>query len=248
VKYFPLVMVAYLGWWRRWRVLAGSVLVILLVSALSIALLGWKVHAQFLSTVLGNHLVGELGMQDPFTAAFQSFDSLFRRLFVFDAAANPHPWHAAPALQSVGVLLTKTLLLLLAMATLVRLARALGVAAIAPSIGLLGITTLLLAPATATYHLILLWLPVGLLVDFLLREHAEACGYFLLAGYALIGFFPYRFTVPFEGRGGLTVLAYPRLFILLSMFLACGLCLWRLAGAHGRTTASARAADGVHGT
>jgi len=169
-------------------------------------------------------------MQDPFTASFQSFDTLFRRLFVFDATANPQPLYGAPSLQSVAVLLTKTAILLAAIGTLVRLALARGASATAPSIGLLGITTLLLAPATASYHLILLWLPVGLLVDFFLRERAPGCGYFLLGGYALIGFFPYRLTAPFEGRGGLTVLAYPRLLLLLSLFLACVLCLWKRAG------------------
>jgi Glycosyltransferase family 87 len=230
LKYFPVVILGYLGLWRRWQVLAGGALAIALVSGLSIAVLGWKIHAQFLGSVLGNHLIAKLNMQDPFTAHFQSFDTLFRRLFVFDATANPQPLHAAPLLQSACVLVTKTAILLAAIGTLVRLARARGASATAPSIGLLGITTLLLAPATASYHMVLLWLPMGLFTDFLLRERAVGCAYFLLGGYALIGFFPFAVTAPFEGRGGLTVLAYPRLFLLLSMFLACVLCLWRRAG------------------
>ncbi len=86
---------------------------------------------------------------------------------------------------------------------------------------LLGILTLLLAPATATYHFVLLWLPVGLLIDYLFRERSPAKRLLRLGTYALIGFFPYRFTQPFEGRGALTVLAYPRLFLLLAMFIAC---------------------------
>jgi len=35
--------------------------------------------------------------------------------------------------------------------------------------------------------------------------------------------------VPFEGRGGLTVLAYPRLFLLLGIFITCVFGLWRTA-------------------
>ena len=50
--------------------------------------------------------------------------------------------------------------------------------------------------------------------------------YFILGVYALIGFFPYRYTIPFEGRGGLTVLAYPRLFLLLTMFIVCVHFIW----------------------
>jgi hypothetical protein len=235
VKYFPVVLLAYLGLFRRWQVLVAGVLVIAFVGGLSIAVLGWGIHAQFLSSVLGNHLIGKLTMQDPFTASFQSFDSLFRRLFVFDSTANPQPWYPAPSLHSSAVLVTKTAILLVAVVTLVRLARARGPSATAPSIGLLGITTLLLAPATASYHMTLLWLPVGLLSDFFLRARALGYGYLLLGGYALIGFFPYRFTVPFEGRGGLTVLAYPRLFLLLGIFIACVLGLWRRAAAAERS-------------
>ena len=176
-------------------------------------------------------------MQDPFTATFQSFDTLFRRLFVYDAIANPQPLVAAPFLQAAGVLATKTGIFLVTIAALVRLGRSCGAPALAPSIGLLGIATLLLAPATATYHMVLLWLPVGLLVDFFLRERALGHAYFVLGSYALIGFFPYRFTVPFEGRGGLSVLAYPRLFLLLAMFIACVHCLWnRAEPPHGLRT------------
>ena len=44
--------------------------------------------------ISGHHLIGNLSLQDPFTASSQSFDALFRRLFVLDAASNPRPWHA----------------------------------------------------------------------------------------------------------------------------------------------------------
>jgi hypothetical protein len=92
---------------------------------------------------------------------------------------------------------------------------------VAPSIGLIGLTTLLLAPATATYHCTLLWLPVGLLAACLLRERrgSALCGF--LAAYALVGSFPHRWVNLFEGRGALTVLAYPRLWLLLLMFIVC---------------------------
>ena len=47
--------------------------------------------------------------------------------------------------------------------------------------------------------------------------------------YALIGVFPYRFTAPFEGRGGLSVLAYPRLWLLLAIFIVGVYFSWRQA-------------------
>jgi len=73
----------------------------------------------------------------------------------------------------------------------------------------------------------LLWLPVGLLVELAWRTRARSVAYVLLAGYGLIGIFPYGLTAPFEGRGGLSILAYPRLWLLLTMFIAALRCAWR---------------------
>ena len=234
LKYFPIVILIYFAFRREWKVVLGGATVILAVALTSIGILGWKVHAEFLSAVLGNHLVGNLSMQEPFATSFQSFDALLRQLFVFDARFNRQPLITAPALQGIGVLITKTSILVVALATLVELARRDRATAIAPSIGILGILVLLLAPATATYHFVLLWLPVGLLIGYFLRERAAGYAYVILALYALIGFFPYRLTAPFEGRGALAVLAFPRLLLLLTMFVASVYCIWHSAASEHR--------------
>jgi len=233
VKYFPVVLLIYFAFRKEWRVVLGGACAILAVTLTSIGVLGWKIHEDFLSAILGNHLIGKIDMQDPFTASFQSFDSLFRRLFIFDATANPQPLFALPLLQTIGVIVTKVSILLAAVVTIVKLARSGVATATAPSIGILGILTLLLAPATATYHFVLLWLPVGLLVNYFIQERTPVCAYFILGAYALIGFFPYGHTSVFEGRGGLTVLAYPRLFLLLAMFIACIYFIWNRAEPNG---------------
>jgi hypothetical protein len=229
-KYFSAVILIYFAFRKDWKVVMGGGLVVSLIALVSIGVLGWKIHEIFLSSVLGNHLVGVLSEQDPFTASFQSFDSLFRRLFVYDAALNPRPWFVFPPLQMIGVLVVKVSIMFSAFATLVKLARSGVAAAAAPSIGILGILILLEAPATATYHFVLLWLPVGLLVHYLFCERDRASGYFILGTYALMGFIPYGHTQRFEGRGGLTVLAYPRLFVLLTMFIASVYFVWNRTG------------------
>jgi len=229
VKYFPIVILVYFAFRKEWKVVLGGAAAILTVTAVSIGVLGWKIHEDFLSSELGNDLIAKLDLQDPFTARYQSFDSLFRRLFIYDATRNPQPLYALPRLQGIAVSITKASILLAAISTLVKLARRGADSATAPSIGILGVVTLLLAPATATYHFVLLWLPVGLLINYFVRRGARVRAYFILGAYALIGFFPYRYTIPFEGRGGLTVLAYPRLFLLLAMFVACVHFIWSQA-------------------
>lgn len=229
IKYFPVVFLVYFACRREWRLVLGGAAATLAVVALSVGVLGWRVHEIFLSSVLGHHLTANLSLQDPFAAQFQSFDTLFRRLFVPDAIANPHPWLAVPRLQLIGVPLTKALILTTAIASLMRLARLARSGAtesVAPSLGMLGILTLLLAPATATYHFVLLWLPVGLLVNHFHRERAPAYAGLMLGLYTLIGFCPYGHAYRFEGRGALTVLAYPRLFLLLAMFVLCVAFVW----------------------
>jgi hypothetical protein len=229
IKYFPVVFLVYFAFRKEWKVVLGGAAAILMVTAVSVGILGWKIHEDFLSSVLGNHLIAKLDLQDPFAASYQSFDSLFRRLFIYDATLNPQAPYDLPRLQGIAVLITKASILLAAIGTLVKLARRAGDGATGPSIGILGVVTLLLAPATAAYHFVLLWLPVGLLIDYFVRQGARVRAYFVLGIYALIGFFPYRYTIPFEGRGGLTVLAYPRLFLLLAMFVACVHFIWSQA-------------------
>jgi hypothetical protein len=219
IKYFPSVLLLYFATRRQWRIVIGGALAISGVAALSLSLLGWKVHQIFLSSVLGNHLIAEISLQDPFSASFQSFDTLMRRLLVPDPVWNPHPWIDAPAAAPIATLLIKVALVSVAVAAIVRLSRIDPAGAPAPALGILGILTLLVAPATATYHFVLLWLPVGLLVQHCLEHGARTAAAALIAPYALIGFFPYGLTQGFEGRGGESVLAYPRLFLLLAMFL-----------------------------
>jgi hypothetical protein len=222
IKYFPVLILACFALRKEWRVVLGGVVAIAGVALVSIAVLGWPVHQVFLLEIFGNHLAGRLSLRDqgvPFTAVYQSFDTLFSRLFVFDPLHNPQPLLAAPLLRTLSLVTIKGAIALAAVASLVKLARGGTSSFLAPSIGILAMLLLLLAPATATYMCVLLWLPVALLIDYFLARRAHALAYFILGAYTLIGFIPWNYTYRFEGRGGLTVLAYPRLFVLLAMFV-----------------------------
>lgn len=224
IKYFPVIILAYFAFRKEWKVVMGGVVAIAGVGLVSMTVLGWKVHEIFLLSVFGNHLTGRLSLHDhtvPFSAVYQSFDTLFDRLFVFDAVQNPQPLLAAPVLRTVGLVTVKGSILIVALATLVKLARAEASRAAAPSIGLLGIVLFLIAPATATYTCALLWLPVALLINYFLAGGSRTPAYFILGTYGIMGFIPYQYAYAFEGHGGLSLLAYPRLFLLFAMFISC---------------------------
>jgi Glycosyltransferase family 87 len=224
IKYYPVVVLAGLALHKEWKVVLGGCIAIAAVALLSVGILGWKIHQIFLLSIFSEHLIGHLSLRDvapPFTAVYQSFDTLFNRWFIPDPVSNPHPLLAAPALATFGIIVTKAILVLLAMVVLVRIIRNPPANAVGSTVGIIGMLVMLIAPATATYTCVLLWLPVALLIEYFLATGAAAAACFLLAGYAVMGFLPYARLYPFEGRGGLTVLAYPRLFLLLALFLGC---------------------------
>jgi hypothetical protein len=221
IKYFPAMILAAFALHRQWRVVLGGGIAVGTVALVSIGVLGWKVHQIFLLDVLFSHLTGHLIQGPRFIAVFQSFDTLFERLFILDPVRNPHPWASAPLAATVATVGTKSLLVLAAGAASIRLARGATARTLAPTIGILGVLVLLIAPGSGTYALVLLWLPVALLIDYFLAERARVTAYLILSAYALIGFIPYGRTYRFEGDGGLTILAYPRLLLLLAMFAVC---------------------------
>lgn len=221
IKYYPLSVLAAFALHRQGRVVMGGGVAIAAVASVSIGVLGWQVHQIFVVDVLLNHLAGHVEPGPRFLAEFQSFDTLFDRLFIFDSVRNPHPVLDAPPLRTAAVIGTKGLLVLAAVAALIKLARGASAGAIAPAIGILGILALLIAPGSGTYAFVLLWLPVALLIDYFLSGRARVPAYLILCTYVFIGFIPYGHTSPFDGRGALTVLAFPRLLLMLSMFVVC---------------------------
>lgn len=224
IKYRPLSILAGFGLLRHWRVLLGGGVGAAAVVLLSIAVLGWEVHYIFLTDVVWNHLSGR---QSPAALAAhspqaQSFDMMFAQLFILDPLQNPHPWVALePPVRTLALISTKVLLVLAAVPAMVKLVRGTVANALAPTIGILAILPLLIAPGSGTYAYVLLWLPVALLIEHFRSEGARVHAYLIFGIYTLIGFIPYGHTNPFVGRGGLTVLAYPRLFLLLAMFVVC---------------------------
>jgi hypothetical protein len=157
-------------------------------------------------------------MQDPYSAAFQSWDSLLLRLFVEDPLSNPSPFWDARALYVGGKLVITGGIVALLIVGLYHLWRNSSTQRDRYSVALLGIVALLIAPGTATYHFVLLWLPVALLIDRHMRDGLRKQAVAAAGSFALIGFLPYSFFRQWEGYGLLNILAYPRLLLLTLLF------------------------------
>lgn len=212
VKYYP---VAFLPWYiarREWRTVLGMLTGAGAVAAAGLLALGPAVHGAFVRDAAGDHLRGQLSLQDPFSHSFQSFGSLLRRLFVPDPSWNPAPLVDAPAAATVLLVAATGTVLALLVYSLRRPDDT--------SWALWGIGALLLAPATATYHMVLLWLPAALLMSAREDGPARKIARWIVPGaVAVIGFLPMTALRALDG-GWTTPLAYPRLALLAVLFAA----------------------------
>ena len=214
VKYFSVVMVIHSMIQKNWRVVLSALITTAVICLLSIWILGWHIHAEFLRSVIAEHLQSNLSQQNPFSLNFQSFDSLLRRLFLFDENLNPQPLYASHVLFLISKIICVGGAVVAAVYSLYHLNKKES----GLQVAVLSLLVLLIAPATATYHFVLLWLPVGILLQHFLAEHRTNHFLFTLVLYTGIGFFPYSFFRRFEDEGVLTVLAYPRLLLLAALF------------------------------
>lgn len=215
-KYFPAIFLVPAFIRKDRRFIRAFIAACAAMFTAGVALLGTGVHRQYLLDVLPLHLGGSLGgeTQDPFSFAYQSWDGLFRRLFVYHAVWNPRPLLDSGPLFIASKILVVCSVVILTVAALRKMQER--QAELRPmDFIVISVAVFLLLPDTATYHILMLVLPVAL---FLGVSRMETEHWIVLGCFAAIGFLPYRILGSFDGRGILTVLAYPRLALLVVIF------------------------------
>jgi hypothetical protein len=222
VKYFPLIFILQFLARKEWKIALAGVCTIALATAMSLIILGANVHVQFLSSILGPHLAGDI--QNPFSSTFQSWNSLFRRLFIYDPVQNPQSLLNSSALYTMCLCCIYGIVLSALVLSFWRSSFQSRAMPKELQFSLLGIAGLLLLPASATYHYLLLILPVGILLNSSKWTLPQKT---LAVLYVLIGFVPYSLFAHFETAGILAVLAYPRLLLMTGLF-AMGIAItWK---------------------
>lgn len=89
MKYVGAFFLIYYAWKKEWRVVLAGLCTSLAVVLFAIWLEGFEIFQVFFTEVLPRHLQGEI--QDPFAIQFQSWNSMLRRMFVYNASLNPQP-------------------------------------------------------------------------------------------------------------------------------------------------------------
>ncbi|MBI1808032.1 MAG: DUF2029 domain-containing protein [Ignavibacteria bacterium] len=231
MKYFPLILLPFYIARREWKIVLTCLLTIVVMYGLALSLLGIEVHKQFLSQVIADHLAGNL--PDPFSANYQSWDSLFRRIFWYDPLWNPEPViRFTPGFYMAKYTIILSLIVL-ALAAVRRVKQTFGDDAPSIQFAIIIFTGMLIVPASATYHVLLLILPMGILLS-TPQNSWTIIQRVMLWLFVMIGFIPYKFFRAFDGKGILTVFAYPRLGLIATLFIAILVYVWKPP--HARTS------------
>jgi hypothetical protein len=156
LKLYGLPFVLFFLVTRRWRALLGVLAGGAAVLAVSVAVLGPEMHVVYVSQVLRESLDGRI--LDPYSTSWGSLASVARRLFQHEPGLNPHPVLDSPALacglaRGAGVFVT--LFAVACAALLDRRGR------LRPAWATLAVGTLAASPLPASYHMVLLALPVA---------------------------------------------------------------------------------------
>lgn len=167
LKYFPLVILPSWILEKNKKALLWTFIGIALISLASFAFIGQQACTDFVSSVLGKHLNSHLDGQSPYAAAFQSWDAFLMNVFVKDATYNPSPLIDSPSMFFIAKFAIIIFFVVLTARTLLVLKNH-------PhrseySLILFSFLIAVLSPASASYHFLLLLMPIALL----LKIHSE---------------------------------------------------------------------------
>ncbi len=200
LKLYAAPFIFYFAVRRQWKAFWGMTGMVALLTLAAIAMFGGSGVWFFVTTILPRGIEGEV--VDPYSPGMGSMTVLLRRLFVPEAGLNPHPLLDAPevffflrALYMLGVLAFS----LLALPKHAEDTR---------SFAWFVIVLLALSPVVATYHFILLLVPIALL----LREESVIWSAGLMTLYVLVEL-PLR---PWDWW------LFPKVWLLLALVLYAG--------------------------
>ena len=159
LKLYAAPFIFYFAVRRQWRAFWGMTGMVALLTLAAIAMFGWSGVWFFVTTIMLRGIEGEV--VDPYSPGVGTMNVLLRRMFVPEAGLNPHPLLNAPA----AFFFLRALYTLSVLAfSLVALPIHDGQKEDTRCLAWFVIVLFALSPVTATYHFILLLVPIALLL------------------------------------------------------------------------------------
>lgn len=228
LKYLPVLFIPVMAIEKKWRFVTGALITILIILIFQILFFGKELNYLYLKQVLLPHLTGRISNQSEFLYQFQSWVSFFNRTFVYDAVHNPDPKYNLPVMKNAFLISINCLII----GSIVYYYKLTNVLVPTKRLDLRIVVTLLggfvILPASATYHFLLLLLPVSLLLKYHKEIKSNYLIYLFLITYLSLGFIPYGF---FYNLGETSIIfLYPRLWLVSVMFILSLIIIHQIIG------------------
>ena len=212
VKYVGVAWLFYYAWKRKYRVVMGGSGALVLVALAVVWLDGLQIFMTFFKEVLPRHLTGEL--HDPYSPRWQSWNSLFRNLFLREETFNPTPVLNLPLVFFAAKNLVLGLIAYISIVVIVKGEGSSKRHTTLLRLGWIPLSLLLVSPGGATYHFLLLTISAVLFTRILLDSQRLAATMVLWLLLLCINLSHHLWLEPLMG-GWSTVLVYSRLGLLL---------------------------------
>jgi hypothetical protein len=218
-KVFPVLLFVLFLRRRNWTALLSGVISGIAALVISVAVFGWNLHRTYLHQVLPWTLRGET--LPPYNIASASISSVLHALFLQEPQWNPHPWHSSPLFYALLQPMLQMLILAPAILLIRRDDRNAQRILLEWSALLTGSLTISTSPAS--YHFVLMVLPVCVLASILLERRRYVWLILLTVAYLGIGF---PISTPAHAAGLAILLYTPRLFLMLAVLAGLYALLW----------------------
>jgi hypothetical protein len=218
-KIFPVVLFVFFLRRGSWRALISGAATGAGALAVSVAVFGWNLHRTYLHQILPWSLHGE-GLP-PYATASASISSVLHYLFLGEPQWNPNPWHNSPLCYA----LLQPTLQMLALAPAVLLIRKSDrtPGRIALEWSALITASLAISTSPASYHFVLMVLPLCVLAALLLERKWYGWLSILLMVYIGICL---PIASPSRRMGPAILLYVPRLPLMLALLVGIYVLLW----------------------
>jgi hypothetical protein len=231
LKYFPAALLAGMILLRKNQIVIATAVSTLFLLFCQFWFFGFRVMNDFFQLAFLPHIDAQLAGQNMYSFYFQSWDGLLLNLFVFSAESNPEPFIAWALGKTIGKMI---IYLFVSVSLVFAMKRILDLKLPEPISGpmLLALpvfAAFVVLPASATYHFVMLVVPMVLLLNCDFLNHGEKTGITII--YALIGFIPYGFCFTLATDGGL-LFAYPRLALISILYAAILMAILRKGHPH----------------
>ena len=226
LKYFPAVFVIGYAISKSWKLVIYSVGTVFLLIALQAVVFGPDLLLHYFYQVFWPHLEGKIGGQGTYSYLYQSWESLFNFLFVYHPDLNPNPLINWPVGKAFAKFLVHSMVLtsMVWIIWKIRANKLVGKKDI--YLYLVGLAALVLLPASASYHFLLLTFPMALMIKVAAPDTQTLRLGMLVVPYVLIGFIPYGYLFAM-GKEWVVVLAYPRLLLVSIIYIFSLIFTWQ---------------------